>query len=355
MSLPVNYGNSSDFINLSASLEPILFQGSDIIAGTAADLDGDTVYGFANDDAIFVAGEFFTQSDLFVSKGSAILQADVNQDGEKDFTLSLKGEYELDKFVVENQETGTVIRYAGYLGPVLNDDGGVGFVTDSKSPLITIDVRSNDSAYDGGSIIITGYDDSQLTGLLTYLGGGQFSYDPSGAFDSLKRDEEAIETFTYTAKDATGIESHASVQIKVIGVGDETEILGTIRSETLNGTAGDDRIRGNDGNDVLKGGAGNDWLAGERGSDILLGGLGEDIFFFSKGGSGDTISDFTNGFDKIQIAADTGITSFDQLKIAGGGGKGFVYTTFGLGNDTQVVLNGVPSTVLDATDFIFTA
>ena len=197
----------------------------------------------------------------------------------------------------------------------------VGFVTDSKSPLITIDVRSNDSAYDGGSIIITGYDDSQLTGLLTYLGGGQFSYDPSGAFDSLKRDEEAIETFTYTAKDATGIESHASVQIKVIGVGDETEILGTIRSETLNGTAGDDRIRGNDGNDILKGGAGNDWLAGERGSDILLGGLGKDVFFFSKGG----------------------------------GGKGFVYTTFGLGNDTQVVLNGVPSTVLDATDFIFTA
>ena len=60
-------------------------------------------------------------------------------------------------------------------------------------------------------------------------------------------------------------------------------------------------------------------------------------------------------FDKIQIAADTGITSFGQLKIAGGGGKGFVYTTFGLGNDTQVVLNGVPSTVLDATDFIFTA
>ncbi|TXI41162.1 MAG: DUF4347 domain-containing protein [Nitrosomonas sp.] len=228
---------------------------------------------------------------------------------------------------------------------------------DSSVTVSFDDLMINDIDVDGASKTIIGIDTTGTAGSVvidTVNRTMTYSAD-ADAFDLLATGATAKDSFKYILQGSSGETNTATVFMDVIGVNDETEISGTIRSETLNGTAGDDRIRGNDGNDVLKGGAGNDWLAGERGSDILFGGLGKDVFFFSKGGSGDTISDFTNGFDKIQIAADTGITSFGQLKIAGGGGKGFVYTTFSLGNDTQVVLNGVPSTVLDATDFIFTA
>ena len=174
-------------------------------------------------------------------------------------------------------------------------------------------------------------------------------------FDLLATGATANDSFKYTLQGSSGETSVATVFMSVVGIADGVDIFGTVRSETLNGTAGDDRIRGNDGNDKLKGGDGNDWLAGERGSDTLTGGLGNDIFFFSKGAGGDVIADFVNGIDKIQIAADTGITDFSQLKISGGtGGKGFVYTTFSLGHDGQVVLNGIPTSALDATDFIFT-
>ncbi|SET22727.1 Lipase (class 3) [Nitrosomonas marina] len=104
-------GTGRDTYNLWQAQEAILAQGSDIIAGTAEDLDGDTVYGFAEDDAIFVADAFFTLNNLEVTPGSAILNVDTDQDGVSNFTLTLKGEYDLDKFAVEPQETGTVIRY----------------------------------------------------------------------------------------------------------------------------------------------------------------------------------------------------------------------------------------------------
>ena len=265
------------------------------------------------------------------------------------------------KYGVSDGADTTATTLAFVLAPVDDtprpgDDYGA--VNEDSSVTVSFDdLMTNDIDVDGASKTIIGIDTTGTAGSVVIdVVNRTMTYSADAdAFDLLATGAIAKDSFKYTLQGSSGETNTATVFMDVIGVNDETEISGTIRSETLNGTAGDDRIRGNDGNDVLKGGAGNDWLAGERGSDILLGGLGKDVFFFSKGGGGDTISDFTNGFDKIQIAADTGITSFDQLKIAGGGGKGFVYTTFGLGNDTQVVLNGVPSTVLDATDFIFTA
>ncbi|TXI28913.1 MAG: hypothetical protein E6Q60_06295 [Nitrosomonas oligotropha] len=336
-----------------------LKSGKNLIMGSVRSLNDGSIREFGIDDAIFVVGEEIANDDLSRRKGSAILGYDVDGDGIEDITIALEGNFRLASFETEVVENGTYIRYLGNAVPLAENDGRnflpEGFLTDEDSAFTTANVLANDSDGDGDVLHISALDTTDTRGLVINNDDGTFNYNPNGAFDYLNAGESATDSFVYTVSDGNGGSDTATVFIEVMGVEDGVELFGTSRSETLNGTAGDDRIKGNDGNDVLKGGAGNDWLAGERGSDILLGGLGKDIFFFSKGGGGDTISDFTNGFDKIQIAADTGITSFGQLKIAGGGGKGFVYTTFGLGNDTQVVLNGVPSTVLDATDFIFTA
>jgi len=77
---------------------------------------------------------------------------------------------------------------------------------------------------------------------------------------------------------------------------------------------------------------------------------------FFKSGGNDIITDFANGFDRIRIKADTGKTSFDQLKITGGtDSHGVVYATVNLGDGGEVTLTGVPKANLDATDFIFAA
>ena len=179
--------------------------------------------------------------------------------------------------------------------------------------------------------------------------------------------------------------------MNITGVNDgNSNLLGTTNPDTLNGTAGEDRIKGNNGNDflngldgsddlfgengddtlnggnsidnlfggngndILNGGNGNDWLGGDKGDDVLTGGLGSDVFLFAKSGGNDIITDFANGSDKIQIAADTGKTSFGQLTIAGGtDSHGVVYATVNLGSGGQITLTGVPTTALDANDFFF--
>jgi hypothetical protein len=81
-------------------------------------------------------------------------------------------------------------------------------------------------------------------------------------------------------------------------------INGTAGADTLAGTAGHDRIDGGAGNDALSGGAGNDVLLGRAGADTLSGGAGNDTFAFTAlADRGDTIRDFANGQDVIDLTA----------------------------------------------------
>ena len=70
--------------------------------------------------------------------------------------------------------------------------------------------------------------------------------------------------------------------------------------DELYGGNGIDRLLGGDGNDKLDGGAGNDVLVGGANDDRLTGGEGEDIFVFGWTQK-DTVTDFTQGEDKIQL------------------------------------------------------
>jgi Ca2+-binding RTX toxin-like protein len=79
------------------------------------------------------------------------------------------------------------------------------------------------------------------------------------------------------------------------------------------GQGGDDRIFGDLGWDILRGGAGNDILNGGQGQDRLTGDdagqFGYDTFVLQNGNGVDIITDFQQGYDRLDLRG-YGITSF---------------------------------------------
>src|SRR6476661_1437972 len=133
-------------------------------------------------------------------------------------------------------------------------------------------------------------------------------------------------------------------------------LTGTPGNDLINGLAGDDLLTGLRGNDILNGGDGSDYLSGGKGFDTLNGGLGDDnlvggagndVFVLGAGLGVDTISDFGNGQDTIQLI--NGLT-FGQLSISAGTNG----TLIGLASSGEVLaaLTGVAPNLMGTEDFI---
>ena len=123
-------------------------------------------------------------------------------------------------------------------------------------------------------------------------------------------------------------------------------------NDVLVGDEGNDRLYGGKGNDRLEGGSGDDLLRGGSGTDTLEGGSGDDIFGFVPGSSGnDTILDFSNGDDKIDLTAFEDIDSVDGL-ILNQQGDNLVIDLSGHGGGTITLQNFNEADLMD-TRFIF--
>lgn len=79
-------------------------------------------------------------------------------------------------------------------------------------------------------------------------------------------------------------------------------LFGNNGNDTLLGGTGDDILFGGQQNDMLFGGDGNDRVKGDQGIDTLTGGAGADVFIFGKTFGFDTITDYEDGIDKIEIS-----------------------------------------------------
>lgn len=123
-------------------------------------------------------------------------------------------------------------------------------------------------------------------------------------------------------------------------------------NDTITGTAANDIILGRDGNDTLDGGDGADRIVDGRGSDQLTGGSGADVFVMSQDGTSDTITDFQDGSDQIDLSDWPLLHEISRLSISQSG-SAVVIQYF----DEQIVIMSqdgpLDVTDIDSTDFIF--
>lgn len=78
-------------------------------------------------------------------------------------------------------------------------------------------------------------------------------------------------------------------------------IVGAAGDDTLGGAGGNDFVEGGSGDDTLSGGTGNDRLVGGLGNDTMTGGGGLDLFVAQANGGQDTITDFEDGLDLLDL------------------------------------------------------
>jgi Ca2+-binding RTX toxin-like protein len=133
-------------------------------------------------------------------------------------------------------------------------------------------------------------------------------------------------------------------------------LTGTSSNDIINGSEGDDVLtglrasdilNGGDGNDILSGGKGFDTLNGGLGNDNLVGGAGNDVFVLGARLGVETISDFTNSQDTIQLI--NGLT-FGQLSISPET-NGTLIRVAGSG-EVLASLTGVAPNLIGSEDFI---
>lgn len=289
-------------------------------------------------------------------------------------------------------------------GVTMITDGGLGDL-DGVAGTITFNTAA------GGTVVLNTED-------------GTFTYAQNGAFNSLNNGDTGQDGFQYIATDGTANSNLATVTIDIAGVtdivvsgpptpppvftgtGDPNDfdnlgnpagqnisstatngndtLYGGAGADTINGGGGDDTIYGGsggdsvDGNnedDALYGGSGNDTVKGSNGDDIIIGGYGADTLTGGNGNdtfkylstldTGDTITDFVSGTDKIDFSAlSAGTLGF----VAGDSGAGVVAnsvtwteysgntvvsvdTTGDTTADLQITLTGI-NLALTANDFV---
>ena len=315
-------GAGSDIIRGGSGNDTIYGgEGVDVIRGDSGGdeiyggEDSDTILGDDGDDTIYGG----TGNDTILGgKGDDTLEGGVGED-----TFAFKasaGEDTITDFEVDNDmiDLSLIQETITYSDLTIAQDG-----SDTK---ITV---SHDDLDDDVTIILEGITATDLTEDNFVM--------PDPPVDSISTPGATV----LTATDPWEGNSNANYML------DDSD------GRTINAYGGNDRVYGGEGDDEIYGGAGCDLLMGEEGNDTLVGGSGDDTFVFQSGHGNDTIKDFEDGNDTIDLSAFSGITAFSNLsgKITQDGDDTKIdLSDFGGG---EIVLEDFTSTDLGATDFDF--
>ena len=123
-------------------------------------------------------------------------------------------------------------------------------------------------------------------------------------------------------------------------------------NDVINGQGGNDYLSGLSGDDLLRGGYGDDIIVGGYGDDLLHGDYGDDFFVLNAGEGNDTIMDFTNGQDTIQISSQL---NFSDLKITQGVGENANDVSISIESKDELLatISGVQANDITSDDISF--
>ncbi|MCB1517007.1 MAG: hypothetical protein KDJ19_05245 [Hyphomicrobiaceae bacterium] len=136
------------------------------------------------------------------------------------------------------------------------------------------------------------------------------------------------------------------------GDGNDTLIGSSADDDNLRGNNDHDTLKGRAGDDVLDGGSGRDHLFGGKDDDTLTGGTQRDYFHFGRNQDHDTITDFENGVDKLELSAfgfsskAQALSQFFEIGGAANDKVGFDY------KGTFIVIKGVDLADIDNADLL---
>ncbi|WIW45835.1 VCBS domain-containing protein [Bradyrhizobium sp. 62B] len=232
-----------------------------------------------------------------------------------------------------NDANGPVIDTASFQVEHIIENGN-----DIVNDLVVIDTDAGAAADTFTVTLSTAHPDvssvyfAPMTGSLEQINAGLASggtgvvYDPTGASTDDYPQPPEFDQITLTVADSSG---HSDT-VNFIFVEGET-------SQQI----------------VLSGADGKDVIFATESSDTLIGGGGKDQFVFAPAASQDaiqhTVNDFEIGLDKIDLRQFSGISSIGDLSPASQDGG----TLLTLDNHETILLKGVVSANLQASDFIF--
>ena len=315
------------------------YAGDDEIHGDAGDdtLTGhegdDTLFGGAGDDTMFGDGG----ADTFVflpGHGNDVIGDFTDGEDKIDLT-GFAGISGFDDLTVTGGDDGVTVDLTEHGGGTILLEG---FTLD--------DLDAGDFTFSGGGSEDFVYGTNAAD---RFLGDGEDDrYDGAGGHDTI---------FGGGGEDTLrGGEGEDSI---LGGAGDDVLygggggdwLVGGNDNDELYGGEDNDRLVDGAGDDTLYGGAGDDTLSGGVGNDVLHGGTDSDIFLFAAGEGDDTVKDFTDGEDLIDLTQISGIAGFDDLTITADGTTAVLDLT-GQGGGT-IRLENVDVANLGEEDFQF--
>lgn len=373
--------------------------GGDILTGDAganvieAGGGGDVIEGGAGGDTI-LAGD-----DIDLIKGHTGSGNDIYDGGAGTDRVSYEGAAQaVTVDLAAGTASGTGIGTDRLIG-IENVTGGAG--VDSISGDDNANVLSGDA---GGDFLEGRGGDDLLIG-----GAGEDYFDGGAGNDTADLGDRSDDMFIDLAAGFAGgaeFEQLIAIENVIAGGGGDT-VKGDSVANTLDGGAGADLLQGNGGDDYLIGGAGEDFfnggagndtadlsdrsddmfvdltqdfaggvafeqliaienvvggsgndfmigdalanlLDGGAGDDFLTGGAGADVFRFGPGSGSDTVSDFVDLEDVIDVSG-FGISSFGELIVFDQGADTFI----AFSDTAGALFQGVASAAIDSGDFIF--
>lgn len=313
--------------------------GNDVLKGNGG---ADRYYGSAGDDTIYYSNEdYLTINGVPMNSGGSGTDTIIVEVGSQLLTRTLSA-YGFERFFGAD-------RYDSVTG---NDDSVNYYLDGGGAGDKLVGAGGNDTIIggSGNDDLRGGAGNDSLTG-----GAGSDRYSAGAGDDTIYFDSDDYLTDGGTPIDAGG----TGIDTLIVETGSQllTKALSNFGLERFYGADLYDSVTGNldtvdyylDGGgagDRLSGAGGDDTLVGGSGSDILTGGTGSDTFIFNVSNDADTITDFEDGIDLIEI--DLGLSSFSDLIVTDQGLDTLItYAT------STILLENFDHTLVSAGDFNF--